>query len=94
MTETTPRARLVRLEISAEIEEDETHTDAHVSTELGGRHFGGWGRARRNPADQDVPLIGEELALARAMADMAAKMLEGAEADISDLEGHDVHLSR
>ncbi|HZQ59520.1 MAG TPA: dsRBD fold-containing protein, partial [Acidimicrobiales bacterium] len=46
--------------------EDEDHTRADARLIAGRREFSGWGRARRNPADPDVPMIGEELAAARA----------------------------
>lgn len=42
----------------------------------------GTGLARRNPKDADVPEIGDELATARALSDLAHQLLEATVADI------------
>jgi hypothetical protein len=42
----------------------------------------GVGRARRNPRDESVPQIGEELAAARALSDLAHRLLDAAAHDI------------
>jgi Domain of unknown function (DUF1876) len=42
----------------------------------------GHGRARRNPADQADVLIGDELAAARALSDLAHELLSLAATDI------------
>jgi hypothetical protein len=66
------------VEVKLRFDEDETHTDARA--ELGTRigTFSGWGRARRNPIDANVPLIGEELAAARALVDLADHLRDAA----------------
>jgi hypothetical protein len=46
----------------------------------------GHGAARRNPADPLVPEIGDELATARALSDLAHKLLDVAARDIEDVE--------
>ena len=60
---------------------DDTFADAVLAlenkTEIHGR-----GTSRRNPADESVPLIGDELAAARAMSDLAHQMLSAAATDI------------
>ncbi|MDP9863101.1 MULTISPECIES: DUF1876 domain-containing protein [Streptosporangium] len=44
--------------------------------------------ARRNPDDQPVPSIGDELAAGRALSDLAGKLMrEGAE-DVAQMAGH------
>ena len=52
----------------------------------------GEGVARRNPHDTEVPEIGDELAVARALWDLAHKLLEAAAADIEELTHRPVHL--
>jgi Domain of unknown function (DUF1876) len=42
----------------------------------------GVGLARRNPADQNVPEIGDELAAARALSELSHNLLDAAAADI------------
>lgn len=60
-----------------------THAEARLHT--GNRtHLVGTGSARLNPTDRDVPEIGEELAAARALSELAHLLL-GAAAD--DIEG-------
>jgi len=58
------------------------------------RSLTGTGRARRNPSDLEVPEIGEEVAAARALRDLAARLLGAASEDITDKEHHEVHLVR
>jgi hypothetical protein len=72
--------------------EDEDKTDAEAVLEVGTERYTGWGRARRNPADPETPRIGEELATARALSDLAHKLLEAAASAIERVEGHRVHL--
>ena len=54
----------------------------------------GWGRARRDPRDPDVPTIGEDIAAARAIADLAHQLLERAARRIESFDHRhaDVHL--
>ncbi len=87
MTDTT----VITLEVS--LEEDGDHTEARATIDIGGAHFAGWGRARRNPADPNVPMIGEELATARALSDLAHKLMEAAAEAISEREGRPAHLT-
>ena len=55
------------ISIEVGIDEDDTNTLVHVTLDLRGDHFDATGKAKRNPSDQNVPVIGEELALARAL---------------------------
>lgn len=57
-----------------------------------GEQLVGRGRARRNPGDQDVPMIGDELATARAMADLAHELLDAAVGDIESITHRPAHL--
>lgn len=57
--------------VELRFEETEDHTDAWVTLATPAETFKGWGRARRNPVDDNVPLVGEELAAARALIDLA-----------------------
>jgi hypothetical protein len=74
--------------------EDEDKTRADALMTLGPRVLHGWGRARRNPVDPDVPQVGEELAAARALSHLSAQLLDLAADTISDFEGRPVHLHR
>lgn len=53
--------------LSIHLVEDETETVATAVLDLRGDHFEAIGRARRNPVDPVKPVIGEELAIARAL---------------------------
>ncbi len=74
-------------------DEDDDHTDARATMSLRGVTFTGWGRARRNPVDPNLPLIGEELATARALSDLSHKLVEAAAEAISDREGRPAHVN-
>jgi len=52
----------------------------------------GEGEARRRPADTEVPEIGDELATARALADLAYKLLDVSAGDIEQFTHRAVHL--
>lgn len=74
------------------LDEDERETEAKAILRLGDDEVGGWGRARRNPADPDRPRVGEELAVARALSDLSHRLLDLAAAEIEEFEGRHVEL--
>ena len=65
--------------LSIHLAEDETNTVATAKLDLRGDHFEAVGRARRNPVDPAKPVIGEELAIARALRKLEAQITESAE---------------
>jgi hypothetical protein len=54
----------------------------------------GVGAARLNTTDRDVPEIGDELAVARALSDLSHKLLESAVDDIEGVTHEHVQLTR
>jgi hypothetical protein len=74
------------------IQESDDKTDAEALLEHGGERYAGWGRARRDPTDPQVPKIGDELAAARALSDLAHKLLDAAAKAIEDYEGRPVQV--
>ncbi|MGW4564586.1 DUF1876 domain-containing protein [Streptomyces sp. NPDC004561] len=73
----------VRLDL---FEEDDGTTKAHLVLDTGTTKFDGHGAARCNPADTNVPEIGDELAAGRAMIDMAHQLLETADRDVQGMD--------
>ncbi|MGH8945592.1 MAG: dsRBD fold-containing protein [Acidimicrobiia bacterium] len=65
--------------LSIHLTEDDTNTVATANLDLRGDHFEAVGRARRNPVDPAKPVIGEELAIARALRKLEAQITESAE---------------
>ena len=61
-----------------------TVADARLSMD-NGAHVFGHGIARRNPGDPDVTEIGEEIAVARALSDLARMLLSTAATGLEDL---------
>jgi hypothetical protein len=53
----------------------------------------GWGRSKRNPLDPKVAEVGEEVAAARALHDVAHHLIEQAMHRIEGWEGHPVHVT-
>ena len=74
-------------EIEITFDEDGVHTVARASIAIRGVRLFAAGRASRNPADTDVPIVGEELAAARALSDLAHQLVEAAAEAISQREG-------
>jgi hypothetical protein len=72
--------------------EDDDRTRADAMLRLPEREFHGWGRAKRNPVDPDVPRIGEELAAARALSDLSHELIHAAATAVEEFEGHEVRL--
>ncbi len=68
--------------IEVGIDEDATTTLVHATLKLRGEHFNATGRAKRNPIDPSIPLIGEELALARALGSLEEQIIDSAYAKI------------
>lgn len=64
--------------LSIHLSEDDIETVAVARLDLRGEHFEGTGRARRNPDDPPRPVIGEELAIARALNQLEAELREAA----------------
>jgi Rv2632c-like len=69
----------------------ETHAEARLVREEDD-HLSGRGEARLNPADREVTRIGEEIAVARALSDLAHTLLHTAAAGIEDITHKRVHL--
>ncbi|WP_367319291.1 DUF1876 domain-containing protein [Streptomyces sp. HUAS ZL42] len=65
--------------------EDEGTTKARVELDSGTTSLTGHGVAHRNPADTDVPEIGDELAAGRAMHDLARQLVDAAQRDIEGM---------
>jgi hypothetical protein len=85
-----PRQAVTTVELR--FEETEDHTDAWVTLGTPTETFDGWGRARRNPVDDNVPLVGEELAAARALIALADSLRTAAGDLMSRGEHPDGHL--
>lgn len=57
--------------LAIEVQEDDQHCDMVIHLDTGAKKYTGTGRSRRNPADPNLPRVGEELAAARAFHDLA-----------------------
>ncbi|QCU78153.1 DUF1876 domain-containing protein [Citricoccus sp. SGAir0253] len=73
--------------------EDRLSTAHARLTMADGTTLEGFGRARRNPIDREVPEIGEELAAARALRDLADRLLNATSDDLSAVEHTRIHLA-
>lgn len=79
--------------VDIEIDEKDRQTQADVLLEAGEVRYRAWGRARRNPIDPQRPWIGEEVAVARALENLALQLRAAAEHDVEEFEGHPVEIS-
>jgi hypothetical protein len=74
------------------VEEHADSTEAKALLDIGDDRYGGWGRARRNPSDPDRPRLGDELAMARALNDLAHHLLDEVATQIERVEHKRAHL--
>jgi hypothetical protein len=70
--------------------EDGDRTRADAILELAQQRFHGYGQAKRAPDDPRVPVIGQDLAAARALSDLSHQLLQAAAERIEAFEGHPV----
>lgn len=75
------------------LEETPDQTDALVTLRMGDSECTARGQARRNPNDPNVPRIGEELATARALAELSGKLVEESARILEGALGRHVELS-
>jgi len=81
------------IDIHIDEHEEQTRASArlHNRDETG---LVGVGIARLNPADSNVPEIGDELAVSRALADLAHQLLDATAADIKAITHKPAHVTR
>ncbi|BBZ12792.1 DUF1876 domain-containing protein [Mycobacterium branderi] len=67
------------------VDQHPNDTRAKATVHWRGRELTGTGLAHRNPADRDVPAIGDQLAVARALTDLADQLFAATASDINDI---------
>lgn len=70
-----------------------TYAEAALQDDIGNQILG-TGRARLNPVDPDVPEIGDEIAVARALIDLGHHLLNTASVDLATITHEPVVLIR
>ncbi|MER8034639.1 DUF1876 domain-containing protein [Streptomyces hydrogenans] len=79
---------LVGWHVDMEFKEEGKQTRAAAMVRLSdGSEFRAHGRAQRNPADSEQLRVGEEIAGARALMDLASQLLQRAHAQIDEASG-------
>jgi hypothetical protein len=78
------------VEISLRAEDRVTRAEARLTRN--GAGMVGNGIARRNPDDQEATQIGEEIAAARALSDLAHQLLNYAAGQIEEITHERAHL--
>ena len=78
--------------VNVSFTEDADRTRADAILELASQKFHGFGQAKRAPGDPTVPVVGEELAAARALSHLSHQLLEAAVDRIESFEGHPVNV--
>jgi Domain of unknown function (DUF1876) len=79
--------------VSIDIDEHDGHTRARARLRTRDtERLVGVGLARLNPTDRDVPEIGDEIAVARALSDLSRRLLQTATDDVEQNSGESAHL--
>ena len=86
------QTRTLTLNVHLTEKESETTADCMLTMD-NGAVITAHGMARRNPRDMDVPEIGDEIALARAMSELSHKLLDVAAGELSKMEHRKVRLT-
>ncbi|GAA1362976.1 MULTISPECIES: DUF1876 domain-containing protein [Catellatospora] len=81
------------IEVFVGEDEGRTYAEARLQDDEIGDRLIGVGRAKLNPDDQDVPEIGDELAVARALSDLGHRLLVVAAGDIQRATREKVRLT-
>ncbi|MDW4911086.1 DUF1876 domain-containing protein [Streptomyces sp. ADMS] len=79
-------AHTVEWKVRLYLFEEEGTTKARAVLNTGTTELTGHGDAHRNPADRDVPEIGDELAAGRAMHDLGRQLVVVAQRDIKGMD--------
>ena len=80
--------------IDIEFDEDDTHTHAIVRAQCAdGETITTLGDAYRHPKDASQPMIGEEIAAARALIALGTELLQSASTRIEHVTHRPVHLN-
>lgn len=94
-SEQGPAAQVRSWRVNLDLFETEDQTQAHAVLEAEApRQLDATGTAHRNPADQPVPEIGDEIAAARALRQLSDRLLELAAADIEEIAGVRVEINQ
>lgn len=88
-------SRRWRVDVFVDEHDDErtTHAEARLHTN-DKTNLVGHGAAHRNPDDTEIAEIGDELAVARALSDLAHKLLNAAASDIEAITHKPAHVHR
>ena len=80
--------------VTIDIDEHDGHTRARARLHTQDTDaLVGVGLARRDPGDDDVPEIGDEIAVARALSDLGTRLLQTAAEDVEAVTGTPAHLA-
>jgi hypothetical protein len=84
-----------RWNIEIEFDEDDTHTHATATAQVRNDvTMKARGDAYRNPKDSNQPVVGEEIAAARALIDLGTQLLQTAATRIEHVTHEPAHLVR
>jgi hypothetical protein len=81
-----------RWNVAIEIDEHDGRTRATARLDAGATELIGVGLARLSPEDKDVPQIGDELAVARSLSELAHQLLEATAMDIEQITHQPAHV--
>jgi hypothetical protein len=87
-----PTVERSSMRVDVTVTEDADHCDATARVRVRDRDFSGWGRARRHPTDPEMPIVGEELAVARALSDVSHQLVVAAADSLESALGRPVAL--
>jgi len=79
-------------QVTVTFTEEDQRTRADAILELASQRFHGFGQAKKAPEDPSVPVVGQDLAAARALSHLSHQLVDAAAERIEAFEGHPVKL--
>jgi hypothetical protein len=86
-------AHIKEWDVHVHVFEEAGTTRVRAVLDTGETVMTGHGRARRNPADVEVPEIGDEVAVSRALSDLGHRLMTTADRDLEGVGSGPSHLA-
>jgi hypothetical protein len=89
-----PDTKRWAVEVVIDEDAETRRTRAKATLHTDGADIAGRGESKRDPNDAEQPTIGDQIAVARSLLDLAETLLKSAEAEITAITHQPAHVHR